>query len=217
MSRGIEEECGQRRDGNGFVECEFDGVRYIAPTWNEMGVATFELAKKIIESGENCDLVVALAKGGWTWTRSLVDYLGLDEIASVRVRFYRSIGQTMAAPEIVQPLSVPVVGKHVLLFDEVIDSGESARMGKSYLLESGAATVRVSTLCYKPRSVVVPDYYAFMTEAWVVFPHEIREAIDQAGGTWLKIGVSMEEVARRFEVMGLPRDQVEYFLGLLTQ
>lgn len=196
-----------------ITETNFDGISYIAPSWEQMGILTFELAKKIRSSDKKFDRVVALAKGGWTWTRTLVDYLGMDKIASVQIRFYTGIGETASSPEMVQLLSVPVNRERILIFDEVVDSGGTLEKAKSYLLECGAASVDSAALVYKPRSIVKPEYYSLETSAWVIFPHEIREAIELVGRSWAKKGYAMETISSRLASLGLPTDQVEYFLN----
>ena len=85
-------------------ETEFDGITYVCPTWDEMGIYTYQLAKQIIEANQSIDGVVALAKGGWTWARALVDYLGIDPLSSTRILSYSGVNQKRA-PQIIQPLT----------------------------------------------------------------------------------------------------------------
>ena len=63
-----------------LTQKNIDGVDYICPNWDQMGELTFSLAQKILNSGQKFDRIVALAKGGWTWARTLVDYLGISQI-----------------------------------------------------------------------------------------------------------------------------------------
>lgn len=79
-------------------------------------------------------------------------------------------------------------GQNVLLFDEVIDSGDTVRLAKEYLQVMGVSILSVATLCYKPKSGVKPDHYAFSTDAWVVFPHELREFIQ------IRFGIGQKKV-----------------------
>lgn len=193
----------------------FGGISYVHPTWDQMGDHTFQLARKIIDSGRSYDRVIALAKGGWTWARATVDYLDMDKMDSVRTRLYVDIGQTLERPEITQPLVVPISGESILLFDEVKETGQSAAVAVDYLLAAGARKVDTAMICHKPGSSAEPDFLAFQTDAWVMFPHEIREAIAQAGSSWLKNGVSLGEVTERLITIGLPSNQVEFFVPRL--
>lgn len=193
----------------------YDEIPYVAPTWEQMGVICFELAKNILKNGKKYDRVVALAKGGWTWARALVDYLGIDQVASVQIKFYSGVYQTNEEPKIVQPLSVNVKGENVLIFDDVADSGKTFIMAKDYLLKSGAKSVQTAALFYKPHSNFKPDYFIYETRAWVIFPHEMREIVETAGKKWLETGLSEKEVLARFAKLSLPADQMKYFLTKL--
>lgn len=192
-------------------ENEYDGVSYVSPTWEQMGEYTFKLAEEILETSEKFDRVVALAKGGWTWARTLMDYLGIDEISSVRFKSYQGINEAIE-PQLIQPLTDSIHGQKVLLFDEVIDTGETVKKASEYLKVMGAKNIKIASLCYKPHSCITPDYFAFETTAWVVFPHEIREFIEASTGKWKKSGVKENEIIKRLDKIGIPDEQVKYFL-----
>ena len=134
-------------------EFSCDGVNYVCPSWDQMGDYTVELAKKIIDSGDKFDRVVALAKGGWTWSRTLVDFLNIDKLSSTRLKSYDGIKQSNRV-KIPHPLSDPIDGEKILIFDEVIDSGETIIKAREYVELLGAQEVAVATLCYKPKSKV---------------------------------------------------------------
>jgi uncharacterized protein len=192
-------------------ECRYDGVSYISPTWEQMGEYTFHLAKEIINSNQKFDRVVALAKGGWTWARTLMDYIGVDEISSVRFKAYQEInGQS--DPQIVQPLADSINGEKILLFDEVIETGATISKASDYLKMMGAKNLMTASLCYKPHSHIKPDFYAFTTSAWVIFPHEIRETIEELYGKWKVAKISEIEIIKRLDEIGMPDDQVKFFL-----
>ena len=198
-------------DSINLPKVEFDGVNYVSPTWNQMGEYTFELAKEIIDKDHKFDRVVALAKGGWTWARALVDYINVDEVSSLRIKSYQGVNES-TKPQITQPLTDAVLGEDVLLFDEVIDSGETIKKAQEYLEVMGAKKVTIACLCYKPRSKVTPDFHAFQTDAWVVFPHEIREFMEETAHKWRQAKVSEDEIRKRLDMLGVPDKQVKYFL-----
>ena len=193
-------------------EIQYDGISYIAPNWEQMGELCFDMARNIIESGTRYDRVVALAKGGWTWARALVDYLQIDNVASIQVKFYQNVGQTTETPVILQSLPTSVNSENVLMFDDVADSGKTLEVAKEYILKCGAKSVDTATLFYKPRSVFKPEFYSYQTSAWVIFPHEIREIIEQAGRGWLKKGVTKKEILDRFSNLYLQMYQFIYFV-----
>jgi len=197
-------------------EHTFDDVTYVHPTWNEMGTYTFELAKQILASDKTFDRTVALAKGGWTWARTLVDYLGIDGLSSMRIQAYKDIWK-MEKPQIIQPLTDPVFDLNILLFDEVIDKGATIETAITNLRSMGVKSITTAALCYKRTSSIRPDFYAFSTSAWVVFPHEIREFIEQSYKTWKSDRKSDSEITKRLLNIGLPEEQVRFFVEKMTR
>ena len=150
------------KDPTALKEINFDNISYVAPSWDQMGDLTFLLAKKILDSGKSFDRVVALAKGGWTWARAIVDLLEVPQLSSTRLKSYCNVNEC-GQVKVTQPLSDSVDGENVLIFDDVVDSGETLIKAKEYLSLLGAKTVTTAALCYKPRSKFVPDFYAFNT------------------------------------------------------
>lgn len=199
------------KDPTVLKENIFDNISYVAPTWDQMGDLTFLLAKKILDSGQSFDRVVALAKGGWTWARTIVDLLQVPQLSSTRLKSYCNVNEC-GQVKVTQPLSDSVDGENVLIFDDVVDSGETLIKAKEYLSLLGAKTVTTASLCYKPRSKFVPDFYAFTTTSWVVFPHEYREFITQCQKQWSAKNISQSEIKSRLLAIGVPENQVDYFL-----
>jgi hypoxanthine phosphoribosyltransferase len=184
-----------------------DSVTYITPQWIELDRLTLSLAEQIMESPWQPDRVVTLAKGGWPLTRTLVDYLQIRPIASVGVRFYSGINERLESPEVYQPLPVSIEGEHILLFDDVADTGLSLKFVQEMLIEAGAATVKNATLFYKPQSVIVPDFFGAETTAWIVFQFEQIEMARMLDDKWRQGGIDGTECLARLRSMGI-RDEV---------
>jgi len=181
------------------ISFENDKAKYITPSWDNLDDLTLQVAKQIKDKKEPFDLVVALAKGAWPMSRSFVDYSGVKELASLGVKFYKGINKRLEKPEIYQDLPVSVEGKNIILFDDVADTGESLVFAKDYLLSKGANSVKTAVLMMKPRSIVTPDFYGAVTEAWIIFPFERREMIELLGKNWREQGTSEEKIENRFK------------------
>jgi hypoxanthine phosphoribosyltransferase len=193
-------------------ETEYDGITYVCPSWEQMGAFNFNLAKQIIESGQPFDRLVALARGGWTWARDIADALKIPEISSVRIKTYTGVNES-EEPKIVQPLTDAVYGERILLFDEVIDSGVTIKKGQKYLRVMGAQSIQTAALCYKPRSEIKPEFFAFETSAWVVFPHEIREFVDGSIDKWRSDGMPMDKIMQRLSTIGVTSEQIDFYIS----
>jgi len=190
--------------------------KYIAPTWSEMGGLVFELSQKIIASGEQYDRVVALAKGGLTFSRTLVDYLGMKGLSSIQIEFYSGIGTgvTGKTPVITQSLPVSVRDERILIFDDVLDTGESMKIAVSYLKYHGCKKVSTATIMYKPWATTTVDFYAHETKAWILFPHEQRESIKLLSKMWAEKGDTPIQIHEQLLKVGLPKAEVEFFSKL---
>lgn len=197
-----------------FKKISFDSGKnyYIAPNWNQLGDLSFKLAKQILKSGHQYDRLIVIAKGGLTWSRTLADYLQIPDIETIRVKLYRGIGKTFKKPQILQPLKADIEGERVLLFDDVADSGQTLEFVEKLLKKQGAKTIDTAALFYKPSSKTIPDYFDHQTDAWIVFPHEIREFIEETSTEWLEKGLTKKQVLLRFTKLDLPADQIKFFL-----
>ena len=198
-----------------FKKISFNGGKdfYIAPSWDQLGHLSFKLAKQILASGKKYDRIVVIAKGGLTWSRVLADYLNIADIEIIRVKLYRGIGNTFKKPQIIQEIKADISGENILLFDDVADSGQTLEFVEKLLLKKGAKGVDTSALFFKPNSKVTPNFFDHQTDAWIIFPHELREFIEETTTQWSKKGLSKKQAAARYFRLGLPEDQVSYFLN----
>lgn len=199
---------------NQIKRTEYNGQVYEAPTYDQMGKLNFRLTKQIIESGQSFDRIIALARGAWTWATDLGGGLEIPEFSSIRYKSYTGIGES-GKPRLVQPLTDSIYGEKILLFDEVIDSGKTIIEAKNYLGTMGPASIETAALCYKPRSEVKPDFYAFESNAWVVFPHEIREFVQDSVKKWKQLELSSDEIFDRLVTIGVPHEQARFYLSLI--
>lgn len=180
-----------------------DHQQYIAPTWDDLDRLTVVVARKVAAVAPTFDLIVALAKGAWPMSRSLVDYTQIAELASLGVKFYSGINERLTEPSIYQTLPTSVKGKRILLFDDVADTGESLLFVKDYLLAQGASSVSTAALLFKPWSKCEPDFYGDTTDAWIVFPFEKREMYELLRSKWHEQGVGEQEIEQRLEKLNI--------------
>jgi hypoxanthine phosphoribosyltransferase len=194
-----------------------DPMEYIAPTWSDMNLLAFEVARQVLDSNWRPDRIVTLAKGGWAMTRSLVDYLGVNDVASMGVKFYSGINERLDQPEIYQDLPVTIAGEKLLLFDDVAETGHSLVFARDILLERGAAEIKTATLFYKPHSVLKPDYFAAETSTWIVFQYECIEAARMLVPKWRASGAEESEIVDRLGKLGLDEQVYGHYLKLIAE
>jgi hypoxanthine phosphoribosyltransferase len=165
------------------VKSEFSavGVRmsvpreYVSPTWDEIYEMLLTLAGRIRESGFKPDLIVGVSRGGWVPGRILSDLLANARTANVKIEFYVGIGKTSGKPVVTQPISEEISRKHVLVVDDVADTGESLFVALDHIRERGAGQIKTVTIYHKPHSKFKPDFFAETTPRWIVFPWERLE------------------------------------------
>ena len=188
--------------------------QYITPSWEEMGELSFKLAKDILKKGKRFNRLIALADGGLTWSKTLLDYLNIDKLSTLQVKFYSGITKTNNRPIIIQSLPTAVQNETVILFDDVVDSGQTLKVAKEYLLMCGAKKVYTASLFFKDWAEIKPDFYAYNTSAWIIFPHEIREMIQLLSSQWEKSKVSNNEIKKRLLKIGVSKKEVNYFIKM---
>lgn len=189
-----------------------DSIAYVAPTWDELHALAFEMARQIRAADVSFDRVVTLAKGGWPMSRSLADFLEISEVQSLGISFYKGVDERQAKPTMYQKLPVSIEGEHILLFDDVADTGESLLFALDYLKQKGAASVTTATIFYKERSRIVPDFFSALAAEWIIFPYELVETLKDVGTRWLADGVDAEEVISRFVTLQFEEAQIRYFM-----
>ena len=125
------------------------------------------------------DVVVALARGGWFAGRCLCDFLGLNDLTSLKIEHYVGAAQATGTPEIRYPMPEgSVEDKDVLIVDDIADTGKSMAHAKEYVEERDPDDVRTATIqLMGDKSEFEPDFVGERLEewTWVVYPWNFVE------------------------------------------
>jgi hypoxanthine phosphoribosyltransferase len=79
----------------------------------------------------------------------------------------RELGADAAPTDLVYSSDIPYAGRHILLLDDIIDTGITLRFLLDHIRDHSPASVRVCTLIDKPadrKTDVQPDWAAFTVE-----------------------------------------------------
>ncbi len=132
------------------------------------------------------DVVVALARGGWFAGRCLCDFLGLDDLTSLKMEHYVGAAEKSDEPSVRYPMPEgSVEGKDVLIIDDIADTGGSISRADEYVDDRDAGEVRTATLQLLGTSEFQPDYVGERLEewTWVVYPWNfIEDMVDLIAG-----------------------------------
>ncbi|USZ69146.1 phosphoribosyltransferase [Halorussus salilacus] len=136
------------------------------------------------------DVVVALARGGWFAGRCICDFLGLDDLTSLKMEHYVGTAQKSGEPEVRYPMPEgSVEDKDVLIIDDIADTGGSIQRAYEYVTDRDAGEVRTATLQLLQTSEFDPDYVGERLDewAWIVYPWNfIEDMIDITSGVMEK-------------------------------
>ena len=149
-----------------------------------------EVSTDVRESEFDPDVVVALARGGWFAGRCVCDFLGLDDLTSLKMEHYVGTGQKAGEPTIRYPMPEgSAEGKNVLIVDDIADTGGSIQRAHEYVAERDATEIRTATLQLLQTSEFEPDYIGERLEewAWVVYPWNfVEDMVDLIAGVMAK-------------------------------
>ncbi len=132
-----------------------------------------EISKRVKELGEEISreykgkdlLVISLLKGSFIFTSDLVRSMDIPvEIDFMTTASYGDSEISSGKVEIVHDLRSSVEGRHVLITDDIIDSGRTLKIVKDMLEERNPASIRVCTLLDKPErrtEAIDADYVGF--------------------------------------------------------
>jgi len=146
-------------------------------TWWQVDRAIFALAEKLREYKP--DVIVGVARGGLIPAVRLSHILNDIPLKVIDVKFYKGIDERGEKPVITIPIHGDLKGKRVVIVDDVSDTGKTLEVVIEEVKKLGAREVKVACLAMKPWTSVVPDYYVFRTDKWIVFPWEEFPVIEK--------------------------------------
>lgn len=126
-----------------------------------------ELAREISRDYQGQSLlVVGVLKGAFIFCGDLLRELqGVDaEVDFIAASSYGAATETTGTVRILKDLDAAVAGRHVLLVEDILDSGLTLQFLRGHLLHQQPASLKVCVLLDKPsrRRVEVPvDYRGF--------------------------------------------------------
>jgi hypoxanthine phosphoribosyltransferase len=181
--------------------------------WERLYELCFMLYEKIVDSGYRPDVIVAVARGGWIPARILSDLFFTRDTANVKVDLYRGIYTRDHEPQVSQKIPRDMKWKSPLLVDDISDTGDSLTIAGRHLEQRGYKHPRTATMHMKPWTKLIPDYYVIKTEAWVVYPWELKEFTFNLATRLAKEGKTRHEIAGHLFDVGVPIQYAKLFLS----
>jgi hypoxanthine phosphoribosyltransferase len=109
--------------------------------------------------------VVVVLKGSFMFAADLIRAVDLPlQVDFLGVRSYGDSTETSGIVQITSDLTQSIEGKHVLLVEDIVDTGLTLRFLLDNLATRGPSTIRLAALLHKPARTRVPvniDYLGF--------------------------------------------------------
>jgi hypoxanthine phosphoribosyltransferase len=109
--------------------------------------------------------VVVVLKGSFMFAADLIRAIDLPlQVEFLGVRSYGDSTETSGIVQITSDLTQSIEGKHVLLVEDIVDTGLTLRFLLDNLATRGPSTIRLAALLQKPARTRVPvtiDYLGF--------------------------------------------------------
>lgn len=128
-----------------------------------------ELAKKISEdySGKE-PVIIGVLKGATIFLSDLIRQLDIDcNVDFISVSSYGNATATSGVVKILKDVDMELVGKDVLIVEDIVDSGLTLNYLKSYIKNKAASSIKTCVLLDKPARRQVDfktDYSGFEIE-----------------------------------------------------
>lgn len=152
------------------------------------------LYRRILASGFEPDMIIAITRGGYPPARVLADYFDISDLLSLKVEHYRGPDK-MRAAIVPYPFPASLQDRRVLVVDDVSDSGDSLSAALAHLGEKGIPqSLKTAVLHHKKTSAFTPDYYAHrvLKWRWITYPWAVVEDLSVLLGR-------LERAPRRIE------------------
>ncbi len=132
-----------------------------------------EIAKQISKDYENKELVViGLLRGSFVFLADLVREIEKPIVVDfLTTSSYENSEISSGNVKILSDIRENIEGKDVILVDDIMDSGNTLKDVKNYILSKKPNSVKTCVMLDKPcrREVeIVPDYFGFEIEDWFI-------------------------------------------------
>ena len=197
------------------------GSRCELITWERFYELSRQLVLAINKTSFQPEVVIAISRGGCIPARIICDYLDVFDLDVIKIEHYHGVHKEKSAV-LRYPLSAEITGKHVLLVDDVSDTGDSFDVAIQHLLESAEpAELKTAVLHHKTVSSYTPDYYSELIHEWrwIIYPWAVMEDLRSILKKMETAPATIEDFARHLKQqhqLEVPRKILEDVFYLST-
>ena len=138
-------------------------------TEDEIRARAAELGKQITQDYKGEELIIlGTLKGAVMWMADIMKEMTIDvKIDFVAASSYGSGTTTSGVVKITKDVDMDLFNKHVLIIEDIVDTGTTLKHLRDYLKERNPKDVKICTLLDKPARRVIdlkPDYIGFTVD-----------------------------------------------------
>ena len=152
----------------------YKDLESILSTRQQLAQAVRELGERITRDYQGKrPVLLCILKGASVFFSDLIREIGLPlEVEFVAVSSYGASTKSSGEVRLVKDLDRSILGRDVIIVEDIVDSGMTLNYIKNLLISRGAASLRIAALLDKPARRVAPlsvDYSCFLIpDAFVV-------------------------------------------------
>ncbi len=144
----------------------YEDLESILVTREEIQAAVKKLGKQITEDyAGKTPVVIGILKGAVVFYSDLIREIDLPlQTEFMAVSSYGNATKSTGVVQIRLDLKLDIMGRDVIIVEDIVDSGMTLHYLKEHLASRGAASIRIATLLDKParrRVELKADYYCF--------------------------------------------------------
>lgn len=139
----------------------YDDLTQVLVTREEIAEKVRELGKRITEDYQGkSPVMVCILKGASMFFSDLVREIDLPlSLEFMAISSYGSATKTSGVVRVLKDLDRDIVGKDVIVVEDIVDTGVTLNYLKGMLAQRGAASIRIATLLDKPARRTVKDLH----------------------------------------------------------
>ncbi len=131
---------------------QMDVIDRVLVSKEEIQQAVARLGKQITEDYQDKELfIIGVLKGGFMFMADLVRAINLPlQLDFIAVSSYGSSTKTSGVVRMIKDIDKPLDGKHLLIVEDIIDSGITLKYLKEMFATRGPLSIKVCTIFDKP-------------------------------------------------------------------
>jgi hypoxanthine phosphoribosyltransferase len=130
----------------------------------EIRKRTAEMAREITHLYRNCiPILIGVLNGGFIFLADLIRYITIDcEIDFLRISSYGNEKKSSGHVKVLKPLSADIKGRHVMIIEDIVESGLSAQFLIKMLTAFEPASLRLTTFLRKKTFMQTDIHFDFV-------------------------------------------------------